>query len=746
MLSGHSISTCWFVALGTALRRFHNWSAQRFLVTADSRPDPSRPSCARPSRYDWAGILSGAEFFANELVQETADGSDVATIDEWLSFCDSGFPSIGRVEDIGVHRDSRADHAVWRRSRCPFCSSASEPGTYNGSIGVFGTVNLVELAGSLDRPPRGMPPLSREGSGCLPCSTQTIIGHRSSYLVSRMQENDFKKGRYDTSFEAPHAQSRSTRCRKRLPGTHGRTPRRAQWPTLPTRHPRKGRRRIWERPPRTIAAASRARLVRLNGCGHRPAERAGSVCSFALRGVGLCTGSSASWGRCAHWRHQMPVTGSGYCSVCRIAPCTSTLPWTTLRLLVGLSCASQARRNRSRNLQAQFRTLSAWSRQSRALRKSSEAIFGNQSSREAFGVARLGRQARVSRVVRTRKERPEVVIAAHEGRVRRDLSVHGEAWSDVCLLPRCGNFRSLERFVVMTAAALDEGRFGSLQRQNALLHHIYAVLELAAQDPSHEMECVLAHFRALRIQVEPALAPWVPAEHSAGAAYHKDRVALEAAHRGMGASSATASETSELIAAHTEKEVQAEFEPKCESKQVKMRQEERTRWGMNRLVTTRQSVPPNRVCPTSQRVCCQERWGILLTCHKELGKWSQFPRLLHQRPIGALAQCLARRWIPIASSRCRQRQRRAYDLKPRAYHWSAHFGWPRADPELRVPVAPSDSFLCALARASCSTSSWSRVPRRSARVEGGQARPISTDLRFHSWGCLSWESRQPSDQ
>ena len=126
--------------------------------------------------------------------------------------------------------------------------------------------------------------------------------------------------------------------------------------------------------------------------------------------------------------------------------------------------------------------------------KEYDAIFRDQSSREAFGASRLGGQVLIARVERTRKDRPEVVIAAHERRVRRDLSaLGGEAWSsrrhaDVCLLPRCGNFHSLKRFVAMTAAALDEGISGNLQRQNALLHHIYVVLESASQDPSHEME------------------------------------------------------------------------------------------------------------------------------------------------------------------------------------------------------------------------------------------------------------------
>ena len=107
--------------------------------------------------------------------------------------------------------------------------------------------------------------------------------------------------------------------------------------------------------------------------------------------------------------------------------------------------------------------------------------FRDQSSREAFGASRLGGQALIARVVRTRKERPEVVIAAHESRMWR-------RHDDVCLLPRCGNFRSLRRFDAMTAVALDEGRSGNLQSQTALPHRIHAVLESVSQDPAHEME------------------------------------------------------------------------------------------------------------------------------------------------------------------------------------------------------------------------------------------------------------------
>ena len=68
--------------------------------------------------------------------------------------------------------------------------------------------------------------------------------------------------------------------------------------------------------------------------------------------------------------------------------------------------------------------------------------------------------------------------------------------------------------------------------------------------------------------------------------------------------------------------------------------------------------------------------------HEKLGERSRFPRLLLQRANSAPAQCRAGRRIPIASSRCRQRQRRACDLRPRSslkrsfwggLEWSSNF-------------------------------------------------------------------------
>ena len=129
-------------------------------------------------------------------------------------------------------------------------------------------------------------------------------------------------------------------------------------------------------------------------------------------------------------------------------------------------------------------------------------------------------------------------MASRESRVRRDLSVlDGEAWSwrrhaDVCLLPRCGDFRSLKRFDARTAAALDEGKSGNLQRQNALLHHMYVFRESASQDPSHETEW---GWPILGIQDPEGrlLPPWA-SEQSAVVACHKERVALDAARKSIG--------------------------------------------------------------------------------------------------------------------------------------------------------------------------------------------------------------------
>ena len=88
----------------------------------------------------------------------------------------------------------------------------------------------------------------------------------------------------------------------------------------------------------------------------------------------------------------------------------------------------------------------------------------------------------------------------------------------------------------MTAAALDEGRSGNLQRHSALLHHIYAVLQSAAQESGPRDAVGLAHFgHSGSRRARPRTLG--PAEQSAVVAYHKERMALEAARKSMGAPS-----------------------------------------------------------------------------------------------------------------------------------------------------------------------------------------------------------------
>ena len=140
----------------------------------------------------------------------------------------------------------------------------------------------------------------------------------------------------------------------------------------------------------------------------------------------------------------------------------------------------------------------------RSTRPEYEAFLSETSPpAKLLGFGRLGGQALVARVVRTRKERPEVVV-------RRDLSVlEGESssWH--------------RRFITMTAVALDDGRSGNLQRQSVLLHHIYAVQESTAQDPAHEMQWaspIFGHLGSKRV------ASWAP---------RKERMALEAARKSI---------------------------------------------------------------------------------------------------------------------------------------------------------------------------------------------------------------------
>ena len=111
----------------------------------------------------------------------------------------------------------------------------------------------------------------------------------------------------------------------------------------------------------------------------------------------------------------------------------------------------------------------------------------------------------------------------------------------------------------------------------------------------------------------------------------------------------------------------------------------------------------------------------MLSCLKELGKRSKFPRLLHQRDISVLAHCRARRRIPIASSRSRQRQRRAETKSViEALILGGLEQAPNFDASCAERQMPESARLLA-----AQASTWSCVPRISAGVQSGQTWPIS---------------------
>ena len=142
-------------------------------------------------------------------------------------------------------------------------------------------------------------------------------------------------------------------------------------------------------------------------------------------------------------------------------------------------------------------------------------------------------RALLERVRKTREEHLEIILAAHEDAVKRDPGVlPGEAWSwtrHACdeVLPRCGHFRSLKQFTAMVAAALDEGRSGCLQRQQALLCQMYTVCESAAKDLRHDDLAVLG-IRDPDLRAQPG---WAPAESAAVIAFHRENAALESAKK-----------------------------------------------------------------------------------------------------------------------------------------------------------------------------------------------------------------------
>ena len=529
----------------------------------------------------------GADAFAEELDQEGIEENETGTADEWLSFCEGGFSSVARIEDLGCigiavrSTQGGVEVAVPSGAATPGKPDAvsvelsSEPGSYNGGSGDFVTVNLLELTGdSLDpRAARGdtcganrirrrrAAVIAASAAGGLSRQARAISSLCRSHRALRWKEGKLKKTALSRAPKpsAPKAARRSPATAfqelvvERLDEVSGRLSQ--------LEVPDKG----------ALASPSAQPAFSQNsrGSGSRSSIAGGLIVPSVL---GPSAPSLSSPAACARAR---ALIGGGANPRATSLHTHDPIPAAPVRLhtaqpdppieaatlgsaLLRIASALEQKQDAGGTVQDAF-GLNLGIANSQ---EDYDAIFGDQSSRESFGAARLGGQALIARVGRTRKERPEVVVAAHESRVRRDLSVlDGEArfWrrhADVCLLPRCGSFRSLKWFIAMTAAALDEGRSGSLQRQNALLHHINAVLESASQDSSHEMQW---GWPILGIQDPegPSLAPWVPQNRSR---LPQKRVALDAAHKSMGASRATGSVATAPNIALIKKEIQSELD------------------------------------------------------------------------------------------------------------------------------------------------------------------------------------------
>ena len=152
---------------------------------------------------------------------------------------------------------------------------------------------------------------------------------------------------------------------------------------------------------------------------------------------------------------------------------------------------------------------------------------------------KLGGRALLEKLRKTREEHPAIILASHEVVVKKDLGVlPGESWSWTRhayeeVIGHCGHFKSLKRFICMVAAALDEGRSGSLERQQAMLCQIYTVCESAAKDPSHDLAWgwPVLGIRDPEGRAQPG---WAPAESAAVIAFHRENAALESAKKLLG--------------------------------------------------------------------------------------------------------------------------------------------------------------------------------------------------------------------
>ena len=165
-------------------------------------------------------------------------------------------------------------------------------------------------------------------------------------------------------------------------------------------------------------------------------------------------------------------------------------------------------------------------------------VGGSSAPRATAGALGL---VNMERLIATRRSHPEVIVAANEAAVRESLNaLPGDAWSmkahaEKYVIPQAGTFTTLKRMAAILAAALDEGRARGPMHQHAFLFHAYRVIEGAATSVEHDLSYAwpLLGIPDPGGRPRPGLAP---VEAAGLAAYHRDRVALEAAQAAGGKS------------------------------------------------------------------------------------------------------------------------------------------------------------------------------------------------------------------
>ena len=166
------------------------------------------------------------------------------------------------------------------------------------------------------------------------------------------------------------------------------------------------------------------------------------------------------------------------------------------------------------------------------------SLLGGSSDLPRVSAGALG-LVNVDRLIATRRSHPEVIDAANDQAIKEALgTLPGETWSvgrhaERFVVPHAGNFLTLKRIAAILAAALDEGRTRGLVHQHAFLYHAYRVVEAASVSEGHDMGWA---WPLLGIE-DPGGRPrggLAPVESAGLAAYHRDRLALEAARAASG--------------------------------------------------------------------------------------------------------------------------------------------------------------------------------------------------------------------